>query len=511
MPVFFPSNVSTFSPTVNPVIFLSDNHGKGIGYFDSISGGNIPRNDIASGFRAPGFLAIVYDSTTPDADMYVYTSTLTTDAAWTTTSNWTEFGGSVVNKDLGGNDLTQTADARTYDLDSAARTNPSLTFKDGASQDILKISESSGNYNVDIDGVALNLKTATDLRLEDDADGEYVGLSAPTAVSASYTLEFPAAVATDNRLIQTDSSGVLSYAATSFTSNTLVIGAQSVDLSGLSSDNLATADLVQTASTDRTYTVADGQKLSFLATGGASLLEINDTDTALYTGNNIPLRFNDADGSAYVGVVAPTSVTSYTLTLPDAVASGGDRLIQSDTSGNLSYAEASFTSNTLVIGAQSVDISGAGTNTNLATTDLTQTDADREYTLPSEGSVNFLDSNGDNIFAIFETSEEFSNTPTVEIGPGYRFVFTDGDENNYVGLKAPQTISTTYTLTLARCSGDGRPLDSVGYKRQSVLRRTFVHFQHACYRCSKCGHWNGADTNTNIANGKPHSNRRRKP
>lgn len=440
MPVFFPSNVSTFSPTVNPVIFLSDNHGKGIGYFDAISGGNTNRNDIASGFRAPGFLAIVYDSTTPDADMYVYTSTATTDAAWTTTSNWTEFGGSVVNKDLGGNDLTQTADARTYDLDSASRTNPSLTFKDGATQDILKISENAGNYNVDIDGVALNLKTATDLRLEDDAGGQYVGLSAPSAVSASYTLEFPAAVATGDRLIQTDSSGVLSYAQASFSSNTLVIGAQSVDLSGLSSDNLATANLVQTASEDRTFTVADGQKLSFLATGGTSLLEINDTDTALYTGNTIPLRFNDADGSAYVGVVAPSAVTSYTLTLPNAVASGGDRLIQSDTSGNLSYAAASFTSNTLVIGAQSVDISGAGTNTNLGNTDLSSSATNRFFNLAVSGSLGFRTSGSSNLLSISAADS------AIKTGANIPIRLLDQAAGDYVGLAVPSSV-TSYTLT----------------------------------------------------------------
>jgi len=48
-----------------------------------------------------------------------------------------------------------------------------------------------------------------ELRLEDDAGGEYVGFAAPTAVSPSYTLTMPAADAAG--ALTSNGSGVMSF------------------------------------------------------------------------------------------------------------------------------------------------------------------------------------------------------------------------------------------------------------------------------------------------------------
>ena len=50
---------------------------------------------------------------------------------------------------------------------------------------------------------------------------------------------FPDAVATDDRLIQTDSGGVLSYAELTIGGNTVAIGAQSVHISNIEFEGVA--------------------------------------------------------------------------------------------------------------------------------------------------------------------------------------------------------------------------------------------------------------------------------
>ena len=58
----------------------------------------------------------------------------------------------------------------------------------------------------------VNITGQGDLRLEDSAGGEYVALKAPATVPASYTLVFPADDGNANQVLQTNGSGVLSWA-----------------------------------------------------------------------------------------------------------------------------------------------------------------------------------------------------------------------------------------------------------------------------------------------------------
>ena len=61
----------------------------------------------------------------------------------------------------------------------------------------------------------VNFLTRSEVRFQDAAGGEYVGLRSSTTVSASYTLNLPTATGTANQVIQTDGSGNLSFATVS--------------------------------------------------------------------------------------------------------------------------------------------------------------------------------------------------------------------------------------------------------------------------------------------------------
>ena len=443
MPVFFPSNVSTFSPTVNPVVFLSDNHGKGFGFFDGIDSGNTQRDSIAEGFRAPGYLAVVYDSTSvADSEMYVYASTNLTDDAWTTTSNWKSFEGAA-NTNLATNNLTQAGENRTYEIPNGR----SLSFS-GAGTEEIKLSSNSLQSATAIFLKAGQIQVANagsgggKLELRDDDESAGVALVAPSTIPTDYQLTFPNAAAGADRLIQSNSTGTLSYAELSFTSNTLVVGAQSVDISGAGTNtNLATDDLTQDDE-GRTYNT-NANTLTFNS-GSTDFFRLNGTGEFVAVMNGKTFRLNDDDNSEHVALTAPSAVTSaYTLTMPNAVASG-DRLIQTDSSGNLSYAQLSFTSDTLVVGAQSVDISGVDTNTNLATTNLTQSTSTRTYTLEASDALNFQ-STGSGVLKIQDFSGNLQATVS---GTEDSFLGVSGGSSRNFGFK-PNTSQVGNVLLKA--------------------------------------------------------------
>jgi len=57
----------------------------------------------------------------------------------------------------------------------------------------------------------VNLLTQSELRLQDAAGGQYIGLRASTTVSASFTLNLPTADGTNGQAVVTDGSGNLSF------------------------------------------------------------------------------------------------------------------------------------------------------------------------------------------------------------------------------------------------------------------------------------------------------------
>lgn len=109
-------------------------------------------------------------------------------------------------------------------------------------------------------------------------------------------------------------------------------------------DNLATANLVQ-SSTPRTYDVGSSQVLSFedgtvnfKNSSGVAKVQIGANSTnvlALLAGG--ALQFSDSNNSNNCTIDVPTDITSsYTITLPSA-GPGGTKILQSNSSGNLSW------------------------------------------------------------------------------------------------------------------------------------------------------------------------------
>jgi hypothetical protein len=87
----------------------------------------------------------------------------------------------------------------------------------------------AGNTNFTYDGTTVTalfianaaffkhskLLTQSELRFQDTAGGQYIGLKASTTVATSFTLNLPTTSGTANQVIQTDGSGNLSFATVS--------------------------------------------------------------------------------------------------------------------------------------------------------------------------------------------------------------------------------------------------------------------------------------------------------
>ena len=113
---------------------------------------------------------------------------------------------------IGGTAVTSTA-AELNILDGVTATTAELNLVDGSSANTVVNSKaviygSSG----EITSTQLDITGQGDLRLQDSAGGEYVGLQAPATVGSSFTLTLPTADGTADQVLSTNGSGVLSFA-----------------------------------------------------------------------------------------------------------------------------------------------------------------------------------------------------------------------------------------------------------------------------------------------------------
>lgn len=157
------------------------------------------------------------------------------------------------------------------------------------------------------------LPTRTELRLEDDADGEYIGLRAPATVGTSYTVNLPAAAPTANQVLRANSVTPTNLEwATVGGGSGWAQGGNAV--TGVGNDNVL------------------GTTTAFplrLAAGAVTniRLEVLDAVNAVQLPTQTALRLGDAAGGEFVGLRAPTTVgTSYTVDLPAAAPTTGQVL-----------------------------------------------------------------------------------------------------------------------------------------------------------------------------------------
>lgn len=165
----------------------------------------------------------------------------------------------------------------------------------------------------------------------------------------------------------------------------------------------------------------------------------NKTDNVLGVTGNVNLRaqgnllFSDSDSSNYVGLKAPTTVsTNLVWTLPSIDGVDG-QVLKTDGSGILSWAN---------------NLSSASTPGG------------------SDTSVQFNDGGsfgGGSNFTWDKTGNVLGVTGNVNLRAQGNLLFSDSDSSNYVGLKAPATISTNLVWTLPGIDGtNGQVLGTNG-------------------------------------------------
>ena len=92
--------------------------------------------------------------------------------------------------------------------------NTNFTY-DGTTVTALGIIATGATVTNAVFSSTVNLLTQSELRFQDAAGGQYVGLKSSTTVATSYTLNLPTTSGTANQVLQTDGSGNLSFATVS--------------------------------------------------------------------------------------------------------------------------------------------------------------------------------------------------------------------------------------------------------------------------------------------------------
>jgi len=150
----------------------------------------------------------------------------------------------------------------------------------------------------------------------------------------------------------------------------------------------------------------------FLYSDATDVVDINSELSTIRLPNQNEIRFEDTTGGQYVSLKAPSTVASNaTLTLPSAAGSNG-QFLQTDGSGNLSFVTGVTTA--------------GGSNT--------QVQYNNAGVFAGSSTMTF---DGTNL--------QLNNQADIRFG--------DADNSNHIGLQAPTTVNTTYTLTLPSADG----------------------------------------------------------
>jgi hypothetical protein len=169
--------------------------------------------------------------------------------------------------------VTSTA-AELNILDGVTSTASELNLVDGSSANTVVNSKaviygSSG----EVTATQVDITGRGDLRLQDSAGGQYVGLQAPATVSSSFVLSLPAADGSANQMLKTDGSGNLSFTTVAsgglaHLSTVTASGASTVDIETTFD---STYDAYKLIITDLT-TSNDGPQITLLMKIGGSYL-----------------------------------------------------------------------------------------------------------------------------------------------------------------------------------------------------------------------------------------------
>ncbi len=325
----------------------------------------------------------------------------------------------------------------------------------------------------------INLLTENEIRMQDAAGGQYVGFKAPTTVTSSQTYTLPAADGTSGQVLSTNGSGVLSWTASSGGSGdinnggnsfgaTMTIGTNDANELEFESNNSTTMIM------DSVFLYGGGgtgaPSISMGAPGGAaqpSFAFFGDDDTGMYRSAADEISFAtgatermtlDSTGRLGIGV-DPTeelhvrkdqnATTTFRVDNFTAGANADSQMILGTSSATLSITQIS--SSSTGTGASSPNsslIDGFGTN-GLALAGSNGV----------SGSISFFTD------GIAEANRRMTidNTGHTNILAEKELRLQDASGGEYVGFKAPATVTGTQTYTLPAADGtSGQVLSTNG-------------------------------------------------
>jgi hypothetical protein len=186
----------------------------------------------------------------------------------------------------------------------------------------------------------VNIAATNELRYQDSTGGEYSGFKAPSTISVSHTYTLPNALPAGDRLLQSDSSGNLSWVTAggggisnggNTTGADIVIGTN--DAFGLNLETNGTNRVLINSSgnvsIDNELRVLPGSDLS--TTGAINNVATTNRSFFRYTGAGVATVSGFADGSSgkmltiYNAAAATTSIL--TLSSEDALSTAANRII----------------------------------------------------------------------------------------------------------------------------------------------------------------------------------------
>ena len=262
------------------------------------------------------------------------------------------------------------------------------------------------------------------------------GLSVSTGVVSLETQTSNGTVgdAANSATLTIDTKGIVtasSQSAIAITASQVTDFCTEVAACATPSENLSNSNLTQSAGQNRTYSLGN-QTMRFTGNTGDTVFSLDGTsgNNSINTGLQVPIRFLDGNVN-YVGLKSPAIVsTSYTLTLPTADGTVG-QVLKTDGAGQLAWVNPASTDN-------------------LATSDLVQTGGARSYDINS-GVLIFGNAGGTT--PLFSLNSSAENAISISNQATLRFELSVLN-GLYAGIKAPTSLTSSYTLTLPENDGN---------------------------------------------------------